>query len=155
MLPHRLFGMRIPLTSCGTGTVAVAVGLLLGATSGCNESLERPQTFPVGGKVTYKGQPVPKGTITFQPGEGQAAVGEIQADGSYRLTTFVPGDGALPGHHRVVIVANTADPNKMPGSTPGWTPPKDIVPKKYNTVATSGLEATVSKDQPNIDFNLE
>jgi hypothetical protein len=156
MLTHNLFGMKIPLKFPGRCTVAAAVGLLIGAISGCAESsIERPKTFPVGGKVTYKGQPVPKGTVTFQPDDGQAAVGEIQADGSYRLTTFAPGDGALPGHHRVFVIANTADPSKMPGSSPGWTPPKDLVPKKYNTAKTSGLEATVSQDKKDIDFNLD
>jgi hypothetical protein len=152
---HRLFGMKIPLTFRGTCTVATAVGLLIGAISGCTETIERPQTFPVGGKVTYKGQPVPKGTVTFQPDQGQPAVGDIQSDGSYKLSTFVDGDGALPGHHKVFIIANTADPTMIPGSTPGWTPPKDIVPKKYNKVGTSGLEANVSKDKADIDFDLK
>jgi hypothetical protein len=42
----------------------------------------------------------------------------------------------------------------IPGSTPGYKPGKDLVPKKYNSVDTSGLEATVSKDKPTIDFDL-
>ncbi len=155
MLTHRLVGMKLSFQFRGTWLVAAAVGLLIGAISGCTESVERPKTFPVGGKVTYKGQPVPKGTVTFQPDEGHPAVGEIQSDGTYQLSTFAQGDGALPGHHKVFIIANTADPTKIPGSTPGWTPPKDLVPKKYNTAATSGLEATISQDQKTIDFDLK
>ena len=155
MLTQRLFGLTTPLRLRGRSTVAAAAGLLIGAISGCSESLELPKTFPVGGRVTYNGEPVPKGTVTFQPDQGQSAVGEIQSDGSYHLTTFAQGDGALPGHHRVFIVANTADPTKMPGSSPGWTPPKELVPKKYNSAETSGLEATVSQDRKQINFDLK
>jgi hypothetical protein len=155
MMKSRLFGATIPWTVRGPSTAVAALGLMIGAIAGCSESIERPKTLPVRGKVTYKGQPVPKGTVTFQPDQGQPAVGELQDDGSYRLTTFAPGDGALPGHHRVFIIANTADPTKMPGSSPGWTPPKDLVPKKYNTAETSGLEATVSADKSDISFDLQ
>lgn len=155
MLTHRLVSMTLSSALRGTWTVAVAVGLLIGAISGCSESVERPRTFPVGGKVTYNGQPVPKGTVTFQPDRGDPAVGEIQSDGTYQLSTFAKGDGAVPGHYKVFIVANTADPTKIPGSTPGWTPPKDLVPKKYNVAETSGLEATVSEDKKEINFDLK
>jgi hypothetical protein len=98
---------------------------------------------------------VPKGTVTFQRDQGQPATGEFKEDRTYQPSTFAQGDGALPGHHRVFIVANTADPTKMPGSSPGWTPPKDLVPKKYNAAGTSGLEATVSADKSDIDFDLQ
>jgi hypothetical protein len=155
MLTHRFFSREIAFVFCRTWTVAATAGLFIGVISGCSESVERPKTFPIGGKVTYKGQPVPKGTVTFQPDQGSPAVGELQSDGSYKLSTFSPGDGALPGHHKVFIIANTADPTKIPGSTPGWTPPKDLVPKKFNSVDTSGLEATVTQDKKEIDFNLQ
>jgi hypothetical protein len=133
---------------------AAMAALLFGPISGCAEPNEHPKTFPVTGKVTYKGQPVPKGTITFQPDQGQAAVGEIQPDGTYQLSTFSQGDGAVAGHHRIFVIANTADPTKIPGSTPGWTPPKDLVPQKYNKLETSGLEATVSEDKKEYNFDL-
>ena len=115
----------------------------------------RPKTYPVQGKVTYKGEPVPKGTITFQPDQGQPSVADIQPDGTYRLSTFKEGDGAVAGHHRVFVIANTADPTKIPGSSPGWTPPKDLVPTKYNKPETSGLKATVSEEQKEYNFDLK
>ena len=50
-----------------------------GLLAGCGPGEEpHPETVPVQGKVTYQGQPVPKGTVTFQPASGQPAVGEIQ-----------------------------------------------------------------------------
>ncbi len=89
----------------------------------------------------------PRGRSRSSQTRASPAVGEIQSDGTYKLSTFAQADGALPGHHKVFIIANTADPTKIPGSTPGWTPPKDLVPKKYNNVDTSGLEATVTAGQ--------
>ena len=40
---------------------------------------------------------MPKGTVTFLSDGGQVATGEIQPDGTYKLSTFAEGDGALPG----------------------------------------------------------
>jgi hypothetical protein len=136
----------------GATTIAA---LLIGATSGCTETIDRPKTVPVQGKVTYKGEAVPKGSITFQPDQGQPSVADIQPDGTYRLSTFGQGDGAVPGHYRVFVIANTADPTKMPGSSPGWTPPKDLVPPKYNKAETSGLETTVNEDKKEYNFDLQ
>jgi Protein of unknown function (DUF1559) len=77
-------------TSSARGRPLVSCLLL-----GCAES--RPKTAVVTGKVTYQGKPVPHGTITFVPANGPAATGEIRPDGSYTLTTFRDGDGALLG----------------------------------------------------------
>ncbi len=135
----------------------VATSLLVPVAAwGCGGSdPERPETTPVRGTVSYKGSPVTKGTITFQSDQGHTATGEIGPDGTYSLSTFGPGDGAVPGHHRVMIVSNTADPGLIPGSSPGYKPPQDLVPKKYANLQSSGLEATVTKGGEPIDFPLE
>jgi len=129
--------------------------ILSGGTSGCGPSERHPETVPVQGKVIYKGQPVPRGTITFQPDTGPPATGDIQADGTYRVGTFGPGDGAILGHHRVMIIANTADPTKIPGSSPGYVAPRDLVPRSYGQVDTSGLAVDVTKDKTAYDFDLK
>ena len=68
----------------------LVVGLLLG----CGE--KRSGTAVVRGKVTYNGKPVPNGTVNFIPTRGATtATGEIHPDGSYALTTYKPGDGAV------------------------------------------------------------
>lgn len=134
--------------------IPASCAILLSVIVGCESKSGQPATLPVQGKVTYKGQPVPKGTVTFQSDDGHTATGTIQSDGSYRLSTFGENDGAIPGHHRVMIIANDADPTLMPGSSPGYKPPKDLVPAKFNKLETSGLEAVVSKEKPSIDFDL-
>ena len=91
--------------------------------------------------------------ISMSPvaGSGRA----IQPDGTYTLSTFAEKDGAIPGHRKVMIIANDGDPTLMPGSSPGYKPPKDLIPKKYGDLATSGPEADVTRDKPTIDFELK
>jgi hypothetical protein len=62
----------------------------------------------VSGKVTYKGEPVKKGTVFFMPDEskgtvGPPAVGALTSDGKYVLSTETAGDGVIVGQHKVGI----------------------------------------------------
>jgi hypothetical protein len=76
---------------------------VLGLTLGCGES--HPPVAPVAGKVTYKGQPCTAGRLLFLPvGGGKQGLGAIQPDGSFRISTFGDGDGALVGTHNVLIL---------------------------------------------------
>ena len=128
---------------------------------GCGSG--HPETFPVAGKITYDGQPVTQGTVVFYPEEGRSAMGTIAADGSYRLTTFEDGDGALPGRHTVTITAiaqSASAPASMEeemehgmlGSMEGsirW-----LVPERYSRRETSELTADVPTEGGTIDFEL-
>jgi hypothetical protein len=139
----------------GSKTGPTPCTLLILLALGCGSGSEFPETTPVSGKISFKGEPVTKGTITFQPDQGQAATGMIQPDGTYTLSTFAEKDGAIPGHHKVMIIANDGDSTMIPGSSPGYKKPKDLIPKKFAALNTSGLEAQVSKDKPTVDFNLQ
>ena len=153
MTPHRsLETLMMRTRSLCVVALSAILTMLAG---GCGEKSEFPATEPVSGKVTYKGQPVTKGTITFQSDAGQTATGMIGPDGTYTLSTFGEKDGAIPGHHKVMVIANDADPTLMPGSSPGYKTPKDLVPKKYSELNTSGLEADVAKGKGVIDFDLK
>src|SRR4051812_24314393 len=99
------------ITRCRVVRV-VAVGLSLVfafATVGCGGDANMPKLGKVSGKVTYKGQPVTSGHIVFTPAAGkggdtgQTATGEIESDGSYTMTTFNTGDGAILGQHIVTV----------------------------------------------------
>ena len=71
---------------------------------GCNGD-SRPPTYPVTGKVTWKGQSVEKASVIFVPdGKGESASAETDAKGVYNLTTFVAGDGARPGNYRIKVM---------------------------------------------------
>lgn len=118
-----------------------------------------PRTVAVHGKVTYRGQPVAQGTVSFQPvkaAEGyplRPATGDIAPDGSYQLSTFAAGDGAVPGEYRVVIVSKTSEATlENPHAAEHW-----FIPEKYGNAEQSGLTAIVPADSAEdapIDFDL-
>ena len=92
-------------------TLVVAAMVVVVGCGGDDSGLAR--RYSVKGKVTYKGEPVPYGTVNFVPTkpptpEGRAATGEIK-DGYYSLTTAGNFDGALPGEYNVAIVALDMD----------------------------------------------
>jgi len=117
--------------------------LLLGACSGCGGSGSLPTLIPVKGKVTYKGQPLTKGTVRFEPdGYGRMATGDLQADGTFVLTTYQTGDGVVAGQHKVFITGT------------GSNPRKELVPQKYTTADGSKLTADVNPDHTEFTFNL-
>src|SRR6516164_8831509 len=64
--------------------VALAA-LFVGPCWGCGSSGGTPVTLiPVKGKVTYKGQPLTKGVVEFEPeGYGRPAKGQLQSDGTF------------------------------------------------------------------------
>src|SRR5262249_16639643 len=100
-------GKSVPLT-------LLIGGLLIALSAGCSKY---PATAPVKGKITINGKPVTTGRISFHPTTGERrALANIQPDGSYSLTTFERGDGALLGHHKVSIkstrIENAPSPPK-------------------------------------------
>ena len=110
-------------------------------------------TAIVRGKIIYKGKGVPNGTINFIPAKGPSATGEIQPDGSYSLTTYKSGDGAVLGRHKVFVVAMQDMGNALPESRTPLPPP--IVPIKYTSLATSDLTADVERKENTINFDLK
>jgi hypothetical protein len=97
-------------------------------------------TIPVKGKVSFKGKPLSGGEIVFEPDSaGREAHGEIKSDGSFELTTFKQGDGAVPGTHRVAVTG---------------TSKKDGVPLKYKNTSSSKTEVEVAegKNEYTVDF---
>src|SRR5262245_58302614 len=83
-------------------TVIVAVSLL--ALVGCGRS-GGFETAKVKGVVTLDGKPFTAGgTVVFEPErQGKMAIGSIEADGTFNLTTYKKGDGAIVGRHRVAV----------------------------------------------------
>ncbi len=147
--------MNRPLTSIAAALVAA---FLLAACCGCGP--KRPETAPVAGRVTFLGKPVPAGRITFHPDQGRPAIGDIGPDGRYSLTTFVGGDGALLGRHRVTIeaVRQTGPPppksfadeiHGLGGGGVEW-----LVPRDYARLETSSLTAEVKRGENAVNFDL-
>jgi hypothetical protein len=122
---------------------------------GCGSS--SPETAEVEGIVKLDGQPLTLGIITFTPEGGRSATGFIQSDGTFHLTTYRDGDGALPGKHTVTITPGGTGPQARPdfdSDRPAMTSNSPI-PVKYGIPGSSGLEFDVKPGEVNhADFNL-
>ncbi len=54
--------------------------------------------------MTYKGKPLDKGVVRFEPEvTARMASGNLQADGTYVLSTLKEGDGVVAGTHKVYV----------------------------------------------------
>lgn len=141
------------------GPASLLALTLLGLLAGCGDDKGLVSVF---GTVTYKGQPLASGDISFVPeAGGQAATGQIDSGGGYRLGTFAPGDGAKPGKHRVQIVSRGPD-KPIPKKKQGKMMEEDmqgsgdaLIPQKYFSAETSGLTADVGSSGGRFDFELK
>ncbi len=144
------------------GLVSLGAALLL-PLAGCGDGQDR--RYPVSGHVTFQGTQVPKGTVNFLPADpttGRPAFGEIQGDGSYKLTTLTPHDGAVAGKYRVIISAVDVDLSKVELVGAGVprheqlikAPRKYLVPPSYGdpSISTLTAEVTPSKNERNFDL---
>jgi hypothetical protein len=126
----------------GIGCAALVVTLL-----GCGRS-DGIETAPARGKVTLDGKPYTLGgSVIFQPElRGKMAHGAIQSDGSFELTTYSDGDGAVVGRNKAAIKP------PLPKFVDEFTDapaPKSPIPSKYGSAATSNLEYDVKTGQLN------
>jgi hypothetical protein len=99
---HLQGAAAVPRRMChAAGRTIIALAAV--ASAGCGRS---DQPIPVSGKVTVNGVPVAHAGIVFHPkdGKGRPATAETDEGGTYRLTTFNAGDGALKGEYRVTVV---------------------------------------------------
>jgi hypothetical protein len=85
--------------------ILAAIGIAgLVATAGCSRRSRGPARHAVSGRITFAGQPVPAGRISFEPdttagNAGPGGYGEIKAG---RYTTY-PDMGTVGGPHIVII----------------------------------------------------
>jgi hypothetical protein len=109
---------------------------------GCGRSTL--EVAPVRGKVLLDNRPLTKGGVVTLPLAGRGAHGTIQPDGTFELTTYHNGDGALLGQHKVAVAAYEGE-ELGPEADRG----KLLVPKHYTSPESSGLTIKVTADGPN------
>jgi hypothetical protein len=136
--------------------LAVLCGLCLLLT-GCGGAAPEVQGLvPVSGVVTYKGEPLTSGVITFVPvgPTGQPASGNIGADGRYEAMTGTSAIGVHPGDYTVRVESWSSPPSMGEGGA--MDPGTSAIPQKYNDAGTSGLSATITAgDSREVNFRLE
>jgi hypothetical protein len=101
----------------------------------------------VSGKVKYKGEPLPAGTITFYDRANRAVSSAIGPDGGYSV------DQVASGPVKVSVV--TPMPIYMIGDKPPPGPKPPTLPPKYADREKSGLDWEVKSGAQTKDFNLE
>jgi hypothetical protein len=122
----------------------------------CSTEQSDKGTVPVTGVVTYQGQPVAEANVTFQSDQ-RGSFGTTDAEGRFRLQTFEPDDGALPGEYRVAISKVHITVPEFDEGHPQYVappPPKHLIPEKYAAANTSGLKASVVAGKEN-EFTFE
>ena len=93
------------------------------------------------------GTPLSRGLVTFRLVDGAEALtarGPIQSDGTFTLTTFTTGDGAMAGKHQALVVVPIVE---------GYTGPPPINPR-FNSYESSKLEFTVTDDTNKNQFTI-
>ena len=115
--------------------------------AGCRPSYQL-DIAPAQGTVTLDGKPLSAGGVLLTPDRGRAAGGRLAADGSFVLSTYGKGDGAIIGRHRVAITPLQSE-NENDKRPSGYVP----VPQRYQSPTSSGLEVEIKAEQENV-FHL-
>lgn len=112
------------------------------------------KTYPVKGVVTFQGQPLADGIVSFYPESGRPASGVTNAQGEFFLSTFQPQDGAAAGAYKVALAEPTVQSAEGDYSVPEEKPPR--FPVKYTDPSRSGLTAAVKPAADNtFTFDLK
>lgn len=126
-------------------TLMLFIGAI--AATGCSRSYQL-ETAPVRGMVTLNGKPVSSGTVVFSPSRGRGATGQLAADGTFVLSTYGHGDGAIVGLNKVAVAPSPEDESgKHP---PGYV----AIPNRYQNSESSRLEREVKAGENNV-FDLK
>jgi len=155
-----------------SGLIAVSVAALAASCGPADDGLGK--RYPVSGNVTYNGNPLAKGNISFvsEDGKGVGATGTIE-NGSYTLSTGGNNDGAQAGKYKVTVTAKEdslekakadfakdnrkgIDPGYLPGRyvAAAETKAKSLIPLGYGDVRSTTLEAEVKAEPNSINFAL-
>ncbi|QDU74304.1 hypothetical protein Pan97_13110 [Bremerella volcania] len=116
--------------------------------AGCGDG--RPAVVKTSGQVFFNGEPLTfkgDGFVQVIPADSRPATGKINPnDGTFTLTTFENGDGAIPGEHPVTILVNALGPGGQS---------VNLLPMEYADVATSGLMVVIDKPTDSLKIELE
>jgi hypothetical protein len=146
--PSMQFGM---LGKCPVVTNFALLILGFGC-AGCGGGSDNLATAKVTGKVTYNNMPVTGGSVTFSPISsasggtkpsmvGKPAAGVVGSDGTFSLSTYGSGDGAVVGKHRVSFsppAVEIDEAQHKEDSKPPVSPYAGLVPKTTEVEVKAG-----------------
>lgn len=131
-----------------TRTWFILLPLLL-ICSGCASS----GPYPVRGKLKYDDDKPLKELAGFQvtftsESLGKSARGDILEDGTFRLTSEKPDDGAYPGEYKVIVSQPHPEPDRPEKRRP-------VVDLMYEDPERTDLKATVTQGSNDFTFRLK
>jgi len=137
---------------------------------GCGEPKpEVPTTYLVSIKIAYGGQPVEGASVTLVPQaqSGRGASGVTDANGVAKMGLPGLAEGAAPGKYWVTVSkveGGQSDPNmsaeefykqQSSDADAGPASPTHLLPTKYLSAQSSGLECEVKEQQDQLfEFDL-
>ena len=128
------------------GASVFALGLL--GLLGCSKG---PPMGEVAGRVTFKGNPVSEGIVSFMNTQaGTGGEGQLK-NGTYSLAAPLP-----PGEYKVMVmplVVQQQDGGK--GPEVGIEKPAPDIPNRYRTIGATDLKATVKEGKNEANFDLK
>ena len=122
------------------------------AAAGCDGGT--PLTAPTQGVVELDGTPLTHGTIRFVPKGGRSGHGIIQSDGTFSVSTFGDGDGALIGANNISVVSWEGSTGETLDGGRYTAPTKSLIPSEFNRPHTSGLKYEVVDGENNLRVRL-
>ena len=129
--------------------LAALVGGLALELAACRRSDRKP-VYPVTGRVLCHGQPAEGAHVSFVPldthePKARRSGGQVQKDGSFRLSTYASFDGAPAGRYAVTIVYPSAE-KKENDENVG----PDLLRGRYADPKTTPLAAEVKEETNNL-----
>lgn len=140
---YRPFGQANSKSPRTAFALTLATGII--ACAGCSDDSGK---VDVHGQVTYRGQPVTDGTLTFFPTSGAPQSAQLGDGGAYELP--LP-----PGDYRAIVTIGVTLPEGWKEGDPVPAPTL-VLPQKYTSRARTELTAHVDEEATApIDFQLE
>jgi hypothetical protein len=110
----------------------------------------RDNRVEISGKVSYDNQTVEKGTIRFEPADGQGPSEELPIiNGEYKLKV-APGKKIV----RIAGYKKVGEYRPTGPESPLMDKLEPFIPERYNEQSTLEREISPGRQEP-IDFNLE
>lgn len=142
-----------------------AAAVVLVAFAGCGSNRNALPTYRAGGKVAFPdGTPLKGGWVEFRSvnlPRQVTARGQIQSDGTFKLGTYKPGDGAVEGEHCALVMPPPSRTKTNPdalrrskGGLGSLAPAPGIDPR-FGRFETSGLKFTVTSSAADNQFLIQ
>ena len=145
MHPIRPRSTRSVLDRLTVLAAPAAISLLL---SGCGKAkTNRTPVYPAAGKIVFGGQSLEGALVVLHP-KGPASpaawkpTAKVQADGTFRFSTYDTADGAPPGEYVVTISLQRAV--RVEGE---FLPGPNLLPAKYSLPTTSDISVRIAEGQ--------